>query len=248
MSKFECGSVARLAAAAGLGLTLALGAAPVVAMADEIDERVVAPVVEVDGDASSSAQLLADDETSLEGDGQESTPYLVDTRDELQQAFSAGGYVRLSGNITLSGQMLSVPSGVSSVLDLAGYSIVSEGTDGQVLTNNGNLTIRDSGESKGSIQGGKLTLVNWNEMNLEGIKVVNNSNIGVYSLRTLTVTDCELSGNTPLYITGKNGETTYDWNVVGNISNTTISSGDALGWDVRQLDSKRHRKRLHHQK
>ena len=85
---------------------------------------------------------------------------------ELQAAFSAGGSVVLQQDVTAvaSDSALTVPSGKNVTLDLNGYTIdrglsSSEAkTNGNVITNNGTLTITDSSTEKtGIITGGNNT-------------------------------------------------------------------------------------------
>ena len=128
MLKNEVGSAARLAAAAGLGLTLALGAAPVVAMAEG-----VGPVAS--GDVAAN---LADD-ADVTG---------VSTADELKSAFATGGSYRLVDNITMD-SALSVPASSTVSLDLAGYTIDAKASN----TISGSLTVSDSSqEGAGAIR------------------------------------------------------------------------------------------------
>ena len=119
MPKNEVGSAARLAAAAGLGLTLALGAVPVVAMAEGVD-----PVA-----SGHVAANLADDADVTE----------VSTADDLKSAFANGGSYRLTGDITLT-ESLKVASGMTVILDLDGHSI-SSSTNVALY---GSLTVSDS--------------------------------------------------------------------------------------------------------
>ncbi|WP_346695851.1 S-layer homology domain-containing protein [Thermophilibacter mediterraneus] len=124
MSKFECGSVARFAAAAGLGLTLALGAAPVVAVAEGASGT------------AGGAEPVALDAASAEA---------VSSAQELKDAFVKGGSYKLSENVTLT-EPLSIASDVRVNLDLNGRVI--DGLDvssvNYVISVEGVLTVQDS--------------------------------------------------------------------------------------------------------
>ena len=71
------------------------------------------------------------EEVVLEGEGTQAAPYLVDAADELKAAFDEGGYVKLTGDITLTNtktltftdEWTVVPVGKTVTLDLAGYDI-----------------------------------------------------------------------------------------------------------------------------
>ena len=119
----------------------------------------------------------------------------------LQTAFSAGGSIILQQDYTAgeNDTVLTVPSGVNVTLDLNGHTIdrgLANGSAkklGNVITNNGTLTITDSSEAKnGKITGG------------------NNAGDGgaILNSGTLTFSSGEISGNTAnlsggaIYISG----------------------------------------------
>ena len=137
MPKNEVWSAARLAAAAGLGLTLALGAAPVVATAEGVD-------LVASGGVTAN---LADDANVTE----------VSTADGLKSAFATGGSYRLTHDITMY-STLSVPVNSTVSLDLAGYTIDAKANN----TISGSLTVSDSSvEGDGAIRvaSGNLFLI-----------------------------------------------------------------------------------------
>ena len=86
---------------------------------------------------------------------------------QLQAAFSAGGSIKLQQDVTAGADdsALIVPSGKEVTLDLNGYAIdrglanAEAKTNGNVITNNGTLTITDtSAEKTGTITGGNNTV------------------------------------------------------------------------------------------
>ena len=101
------------------------------------------------------------------GTGAENDPYVVYSWTQLKEKMAAGGYIRLDANVTdpdkSSSSYLSVPSGVTVTLDLAGHTIDRGLTApivyGHVIRIDGNsssaLEIIDSSEGKtGIITGG----------------------------------------------------------------------------------------------
>lgn len=124
MSKFECGTVARFAAAAGLGLTLVLGAAPLVAMAEGAS-----------GTAGGAEPVALD----------AASPEAVSSAQELKEAFEKGGSYKLSEKVTLT-EPLSISSGVIVNLDLNGMDIDGSGVSSvnYVISVEGVLTVQDS--------------------------------------------------------------------------------------------------------
>lgn len=237
MSKFELGGASRLAVTAGLGLALTLGVAPAVALAEPTG---VQEAIEISQDEGIS--LFADQETHiLTGEGTEASPYIVGSLEDLQAALSSGGFIKLNGEISGNvpegkSTLLSVPATSIATLDLNGHSIAVSGASGQGITNSGNLTIVDSSaEQDAVISGGMITLANLGVLSLDGIAVSNNNagSIGVFNLNSLIVDNCKMSGETPLYITGKNGDTVMSNKVTATISNTDVTSGEAQSfWGV----------------
>ena len=124
MGKFELKNGARLAAAAGLGLTLALGAAPVVALAAE---------------SSANMEEVAQADTE--------TVDVVEVSDAsgLKDALSTSGTYKLTGDITLT-EPLSIATGVDIVLDLNGKTVdgTSISSSSYIVSVEGALTVRDS--------------------------------------------------------------------------------------------------------
>ena len=108
---------------------------------------------------------------------------------ELQSALSAGGTVTLTQDITAgaSDSALSVPGGTTVVLDLNGHTIDrglanSEAqANGNVITNNGTLTIADTSAAQtGAITGGNSTgrggaIVNRGALTVSGGMITGNS-------------------------------------------------------------------------
>ncbi len=90
--------------------------------------------------------------TSIEaGSGEESiSTVYAKTEEELREAFTNGYNIVLEADIALSGdgESLAISSGADVILDLNG-KVISRTSDTPVsmITNNGNLTIKDSGNS-----------------------------------------------------------------------------------------------------
>ena len=236
MGKFELRSGARLAAAAGLGLTLALGAAPVVAMATEdnpiADSQVNSSDTSADETGPGEGVVDEGDDDVVEGDGTESNPYVALSSTDLQYAFDKGGYVKIGRSFAIAeyptndDYHLSVPQGKTIVLDLNGNTVgmfaeLTESGNNGFLENLGTLTIVDSvgDNSYGGII--NATVNNVGTMTLDGITVSCPNGYGIQNQGTLTVTNCDLSGSYPLRTSGKDVSN----QVVTNVSNTSITAG-----------------------
>ena len=143
MSKFECGSVARFAAAAGLGLTLVLGAAPVVAMADE--------VVSAAGSQESTQNATSGDEgvvpvsggvAEVNGNSYESLAGAIAAAPDGVQTT-----VTLVGDIVMKTEdIVTIPAKKNIVLDMARHKITpSDDFTGRPIVNYGMLTVTGNG-------------------------------------------------------------------------------------------------------
>lgn len=126
MPRNEVRNGARLAVALGLGLTLSLGAAPVVAMAEGVtNARAVtdlqaAGVAEVDGaPCATLAEVIAKIQANM------------------------GGTVKLLQDVELS-STLTVADGMNVTLDLNGCTVTEKGATDRRIINDGSLTITDS--------------------------------------------------------------------------------------------------------
>ena len=182
MPRIEVRNGARLAAALGLGLTLSLGAAPVVALAEPTIERDCAvsaaleqPTAMLLDEGSAAAP---DSETIATVDG---TAYV-----SLQEAVNAanGKTVELTANVDLSDKVV-VSSG-SVTIDLNGFTISSSQSDSSLtwilgVGKEAQLLIRDSSENgSGTVTGGSgyPVLVN-GALDLESGSIVSDDGIGV---------------------------------------------------------------------
>ena len=72
---------------------------------------------------------------------------VVNTTIELQDAVDAGGTVIVGSTITLD-ELVTIPTGVTVVLDLNGKEIITKDGNTRYIVNNGNLTIKDSSTGK----------------------------------------------------------------------------------------------------
>ena len=166
MSKFERGSVARFAAAAGLGLTLALGAAPVVAVAEG--------VVSAAGSQESTQNVAPGDEgvvpapegvAEVNGNSYESLAGAIAAApDDVQTT------VTLVGDIVMKTEdIVTIPAKKNIVLDMAGHKITpSDDFTGRPIVNHGTLTVTGNGTiDVSSASGGSGSLDNFGTMTVE---------------------------------------------------------------------------------
>ncbi|WP_083526875.1 S-layer homology domain-containing protein [Thermophilibacter mediterraneus] len=179
MSKFECGSVARFAAAAGLGLTLALGAAPVVAVAEGAGGSTYEPHVSPKGQEPSGegidndAGVTPSSETAVVTDAVATVTAVDGTvtgYETLSKALSnapAGSAVTLQEDVELTSTVKTVNFGVT--VDLNGHNVSSSATSAviQLNTNYGNkpveglpttMSLINSVPGKGGVVSGQLPL------------------------------------------------------------------------------------------
>ena len=130
------------------------------------------------------------------GSGTAEDPYLVDNWNDLKTAMSAGGYMKLTANVTdpakTSGEsQLDVPGGVTVDLDLNGFTIdrglTSNLRYGYVICVGGGATlnIRDS-VGGGKITGGYERKYSWDDLNGGGLCVMGG---------TVNLYGGEISGN-----------------------------------------------------
>ncbi|MBO6302537.1 MAG: hypothetical protein J6N15_08890 [Ruminiclostridium sp.] len=132
---------------------------------------------------------------------------------ELKDALTAGGDVRLTGNVTAgnSDTALVVPSGKTVTLDLNGHTI-DRGLKGKdavsdnVITVRGNLTLTDSSTGEpGTITGGKT--------NGNGGGVYVN---GTFTMSGGTISDCSATWGGGVYVNG--GEFTMQGGTISGCS------------------------------
>ena len=128
-----------------LSLTLVLSLLPVTALADETGDE---PGTE---DGIQAVQEESPALLTLTGDGTAADPYQVSTAEDLIEAFTKGGYMKLTENVSLT-DTLTVPEDVEVALDLNGYDITCTwGATGtfSLIDNNGTLTITDNSGNQG---------------------------------------------------------------------------------------------------
>ena len=197
MFKVEFKSAARLAATAGLGLSLAFAAAPVVAMADSesaattVDDK----LQDQDGGVVSGAEGDYSNEPST-GDTGDATPSenviavvtdstgaTQDTYSSLSEAIkkvSEGGTVKLARNA--SGDGVQVAEGKKFTLDLGGFTYMIDGktvgstgteTNGFQLLQNSTITIKN-----GTITSEKALILiqNYSNLTLEDVDLIGGAN------------------------------------------------------------------------
>ncbi|HIR90317.1 MAG TPA: S-layer homology domain-containing protein, partial [Candidatus Limicola stercorigallinarum] len=157
MFKMEFKSAARLAATAGLGLSLAFAAAPVVAMANEPSFIKEASAVEV-AIPESAVVALSDPAEPVDNADEASTDVAtVDgvSYDSLAGAISNanGKTVELQKDIELS-SVISIPSDSSVVLDLNGFNITGNAEQLISVPAGSTLTVQDDSPEPGEISGG----------------------------------------------------------------------------------------------
>ena len=128
---------------------------------------------------------------TVTGSGTQGDPFVVDSWADLKEKMAAGGYIRLGADVTdpdkTSSSYLSVPSGVTVTLDLAGHTIdrglKAATSNGYVINLAGTLTINDSSNpSTGTITGG------WNSGGYGGCVYTNNGS-------SLTLNGGTITGN-----------------------------------------------------
>lgn len=135
----------------------------------------------------------------------------------LQNAIAGGKEVKLLGDIT---ECITIPANKEITLDLNGYTLTgvkdSEGKMGNVLTNNGTLTITDSSDTKtGTIMGGTDT--GEGTTGRGGIALVNN---GICTIENGNIKrgDDKTFGN---YTIQNNGDLTVNGGTISNNSNVS---------------------------
>nr|MCR4842433.1 hypothetical protein [Eubacterium sp.] len=138
------------------------------------------------------------------------------TWDEVQAALANGGNVVLTANITADSDdtALTVPEGVTAILDLNGY-VIDRGlcagaeASGSVIVNNGDLTVRDSDSDKENT-------------------LYKNASTGVYTSSDKSSD----SGYTAVTVEGgaiTGGYSTGDGGAIKNLSTLTLASGNIIG-------------------
>lgn len=107
------------------------------------------------------ALLLIPNIVNAAATGTSENPYIVVDEEELSAAIEEGGHIRLEENIDVgdfTGAKFTVATDKTVVLDLNGYTLSGKNNDENVstnlITNNGNLTIKDTSSNKT----GKITL------------------------------------------------------------------------------------------
>ena len=173
---------------------------------------------------------------TVTGSGTEGDPYVVDSWADLKEKMAAGGYIRLGANVSdptkSSSSYLSVPSGVTVTLDLAGHTIdralTATTSNGYVINLVGTLTINDSSSpSTGTITGG------WTSSGYGGCVYTNNGS-------SLTLNGGTISGNKVEKSSGeaKGGavyvtvNATFTMNGGAITGNSVSTSGGAWGGGV----------------
>ena len=173
---------------------------------------------------------------AVTGSGTEGDPFVVDSWADLKEKMAAGGYIRLGADVSdpdkTSSSYLSVDSGKTVTLDLAGHTIdraLTETTkSGYVISLAGTLTINDSSNpSTGTITGG------WNSSNYGGCVCTNNGssltlNGGTISGNKVDRTSGEAKGGA-VYVTVN---ATFTMNGGAITGNSVSTSGGALGGGV----------------
>ena len=159
------------------------------------------------------------------GTGAENDPYVVYSWTQLKEKMAEGGYIRLGANVTdpdkSSSSYLSVPSGVTVTLDLAGHTIdrglTSATSYGYVINLVGTLTINDSSSpSTGTITGG------WNSSGYGG-------GVNISGGGSLTLNAGTISGNK---VDRTSGEAKGGGVFVGNNATFTMNGGSITGNSV----------------
>lgn len=154
----------------------------------------------------------------VSGTGTEGDPYVVTTWGDLKEKMAVGGYIQLGANVSdpepSSDSYLSVRSGVTVTLDLAGHTIdramTAATSNGYVMNIVGTLTVNDSSNpSTGSITGG------WNSDGYGGCA-------NIESGGTLTLNNGTITGNK---IERTNGEAKGGAFYVGNNATFTMNGG-----------------------
>ncbi|MBR6953899.1 MAG: Cna B-type domain-containing protein [Clostridia bacterium] len=155
---------------------------------------------------------------------------------ELQAAINqaaSGAVITMTGKATASAYdgALTIPSGKTITLDLNGYTLnrglTSAKGDGQVITNNGTLTIRDS-RGGGIITGGYTSsdggaIVNKGTLTLEGGTITGNRSNwrggAVFNDQTMIMSGGVITGNT----SGMYGGGVWNWKQM------TMTGGEISG-------------------
>jgi len=109
---------------------------------------VMAMVLSVSGVAMAE-EVASDTDAKLSGEGTEGSPYIVSNETGLLAAIAETGiYIKLGASFSVT-DCITIPSGRTVVLDLAGYTISQEKectASYQMINNKGNLTITGNGK------------------------------------------------------------------------------------------------------
>ena len=208
MGKFELKNGARLAAAAGLGLTLALGAAPVVALAAE---------------TSANVEEVAQADTE--------TVDVVEVSDAsgLKDALSTSGTYKLTGDITLT-EPLSIATGVDVVLDLNGKTVdgTSISASSYIVSVEGALTVRDSSVQVEAPALNDIGVIEYQSGYMKAKNtVVRVCNGGAFTLEDGTL---ESTNSNPAVVNCVGNTDAATWDTVSTPSRVNINGGVVKGY------------------
>lgn len=168
---------------------------------------------------------------AVTGSGTQGDPFVVDSWADLKDKMAAGGYIRLGANVTdpekTSSSYLSVPSGVTVTLDLAGHTInrglTSAIDNGYVISVVGTLTVSDSS----SPSTGKITH-GWTKGKGGGVYVANS---GIFTMISGEISDNTASDNGS-YNLGSGGGVCVDGGTFnldgGRISGNSVKYGGGV--------------------
>ena len=241
MEKNMHGRIARVAAAAGLGLTLALGAAPVMAIAEPDLGN-----LDIDAQDGEGGVITTVDGVFDGGEGTESSPYIISQADTLAsfaQSVNSGNdylgkYVELSGNIDLSRYESWTPIGTeehpfSGVFDGSSFTVTGLQIKDETLSGAGlfgvikggaieNLTIDSPNVSAKSYVGalvGDAFTGSISNCKVSGMIAVS----GYYKIGGLTgngyanINDCSVAGSDGSYVSATYLEPDLEGDSVGGL-------------------------------
>ena len=139
----------------------------------------------------------------------------VDTLTGLREAIAAGGYIKLTADITLpAGEIITIAEGVEVTLNLNGQTLNAEGRNDNAIRNNGTLTI--SNGTVNSERGGN-PIKNNGVMTIDGIKVVRDG-MAVYNAAAAQMT---IKGNSEIKGINNFGSITIE---EGSFSSVTVGT------------------------